>query len=156
MGPDPTRAYIWPAVNKRLTRLWPGYFLHNPKRFFLHKKTWMADPTRATKNWPDLTRVKTFWSGPITTLYFKRNMVKTTKTFGSFKIITLIVKLWWKNQLRVFWLLIMLFVQYRKTLSKLLFIYINEKQLFLCLRSFSSSLCIRRGIRKNAHCCWLT
>jgi len=27
----------------------------------------MADPTRATKNWPDLTQVKNFWPGPITT-----------------------------------------------------------------------------------------
>jgi len=27
MGPDPTRAYFWPAVNKRLTPLQPGYFL---------------------------------------------------------------------------------------------------------------------------------
>jgi len=26
MGPDPTRAYFWPAVKKRPTRLWPGYF----------------------------------------------------------------------------------------------------------------------------------
>jgi len=26
----------------------------------------MADPTRATKNWPDPSRVKNFWPGPIT------------------------------------------------------------------------------------------
>jgi len=26
MGPDPTRAYFWPTVNKRPTRLWPRYF----------------------------------------------------------------------------------------------------------------------------------
>jgi len=29
--PEPTQAYFWPAVNKRLTRLWPGYFLTQPK-----------------------------------------------------------------------------------------------------------------------------
>jgi len=27
IGPDPTRAYFWPAVNKRPTCLWLGYFL---------------------------------------------------------------------------------------------------------------------------------
>jgi len=39
MGPDPTRAYFWPAANKRLTRLWHGYFLTrpDPKRFFWSK-----------------------------------------------------------------------------------------------------------------------
>jgi len=34
MGPDPTRAYFWPAVNKRPTRLWPGYFLTRPEEIF--------------------------------------------------------------------------------------------------------------------------
>jgi len=37
MDPDPTRAYFWPAVKKRLTRLWP-----TPMRFFL---------IRRGKNW---------------------------------------------------------------------------------------------------------
>jgi len=31
MGSDPTRAYFWPTVNKRLTCLWPGYFLTQSK-----------------------------------------------------------------------------------------------------------------------------
>jgi len=31
MGPDPTRAYFWPAVNKRPTCLWPGYFPTRPE-----------------------------------------------------------------------------------------------------------------------------
>jgi len=35
MGPDPTRAYFWPTVNKRLTRLWLGYFLTRPEDIFL-------------------------------------------------------------------------------------------------------------------------
>jgi len=34
MGPDPTQAYFWPAENKRLTRLWPGYFLTRPEEIF--------------------------------------------------------------------------------------------------------------------------
>jgi len=41
MGPDLTSAYFWPAVNKRLTHLWPRYFLSHPRRFFL---------TRSEKN----------------------------------------------------------------------------------------------------------
>jgi len=74
MVPDPTRAYFWPAVNKRPTRLWPGYFLTRPEAIFFDPKgkklknlTFIGeifeiqtqtingwpDPTRATKNWPD-------------------------------------------------------------------------------------------------------
>jgi len=35
MGPDPTRAYFWPAVNKKPTRLWPEcYLTQNAKGFF--------------------------------------------------------------------------------------------------------------------------
>jgi len=29
--PGLTRAYFWPALNNRLTRLWPGYFLTRPE-----------------------------------------------------------------------------------------------------------------------------
>jgi len=78
MGPDPTRAYFWPAVNKRLTLFWLGYFLTQPDEIFLDPKgktrekfgifrgnfpnpnpnhRWL---TRATKNWPDPTQVKNF------------------------------------------------------------------------------------------------
>jgi len=75
MGPDPTQAYFWPTVNKRPTRLWPGYFLTQPEWIFLTggKKIekfgifrrnfpnsnpnpkWLSqpNPTWATKNWPD-------------------------------------------------------------------------------------------------------
>jgi len=35
MGPDPTRAYFWPAANKRLTRLRPGYFPTQHDEIFL-------------------------------------------------------------------------------------------------------------------------
>jgi len=84
---DLTRAYFWSPVNKRLTWLWPGYFLTQPKAIFLTRgeknlKIWdfwgkfskpkpkpkMADPTRAAKNWPDLTQVKVFRPEPITSL----------------------------------------------------------------------------------------
>jgi len=34
MGLDPTRAYIWPAVKKRPTHLWPGCFLTQPEDIF--------------------------------------------------------------------------------------------------------------------------
>jgi len=73
MGPDPTRAYFWLAVNKRLTQLQPGYFPTWPKAIFLtrrekiekfdvfrgnfrnsnpnHKWLTWPYPTRATKNW---------------------------------------------------------------------------------------------------------
>jgi len=42
MGPETTRAYFWPGVNKRPTLLWPGYFLTRPHEIFL---------TRKVKNW---------------------------------------------------------------------------------------------------------
>jgi len=35
--PDPTRAYFWPTVNKRLTRLRPGYFLTQPEEKKIEK-----------------------------------------------------------------------------------------------------------------------
>jgi len=38
MGPDPTRAYFWPAVNKRLACLWPGYFFTQPQDVFLIRR----------------------------------------------------------------------------------------------------------------------
>jgi len=78
--PDPTWAYFWPAVNKRPTRLWPGYFLTWPEDIFFDPKwkkfaifrgnfptqtktvnSW-PNPTQATKNWPDPTQVKNFSS----------------------------------------------------------------------------------------------
>jgi len=42
LDPDLTWAYFWPAVNKRPTQLWRGYFLIQPKNIFL---------TRRAKNW---------------------------------------------------------------------------------------------------------
>jgi len=39
---NPTRAYFWPAVNKRPTLLWPRYFLTRPKEILLtwSEKSW--------------------------------------------------------------------------------------------------------------------
>jgi len=70
MGPDPTRAYFWPAVNKRPTQVlfdptWRDFFW--PEGEKLKKLTFLGeifqiktqtidgwpDPTRAAKNWPD-------------------------------------------------------------------------------------------------------
>jgi len=81
MGPDPTGAYFWPKVNKRPTRLWPGYFLTRPEEIFLTpreknwkiwhfygkfskfkpKPFWLTRPnlTLATKNWPDPSIART-------------------------------------------------------------------------------------------------
>jgi len=89
MGLDPTWAYLWPAINKRPTCLWPGYFLTQPKEIFLtwrekikkfdvfrenfpnpnHRCLTRPVPTIARKNWPNPTQVKKFWLGPITTTY---------------------------------------------------------------------------------------
>jgi len=73
--PDPTRAYFWPAVNKRPTWLWPGYFPTRPEAIFFdvfrgnfpnsnpnHKWLTRLEPQKI-----DPTRVKNFWPGPITT-----------------------------------------------------------------------------------------
>jgi len=38
MGPDPTRAYFWPTVNKRPTRLRPRYFLTQLEEIFFYSK----------------------------------------------------------------------------------------------------------------------
>jgi len=78
MGPDPTRAYFRPAVNKRPTRLWPGYFPTRPEAIFFYRKgkklkilTFLGEIfqilTQTINGWPNPTRVKIFWPGPITT-----------------------------------------------------------------------------------------
>jgi len=78
MGPNPTRAYFWPAVNKRSTCLWLSAFWPDPKRFFL---TWRekieifyifrgnfpnSNPNHKWLTWHDW--VKKFWPEPITTI----------------------------------------------------------------------------------------
>jgi len=72
---DPTWAYFWPAVNKRPTRLWPGYFPTRPEAIFFDpkgkklKNLMFLDEifqilTQTINGWPD----KKFWPGPITTV----------------------------------------------------------------------------------------
>jgi len=73
MSPDPTRAYFFPAINKRLTWLWPGaYFLIQPDEIFFEPKgkklnkiaifrgkfpnphtnqRWLSRPKPNNKNW---------------------------------------------------------------------------------------------------------
>jgi len=76
MCPDPTRTYFWPAVKKRPTLLWPGYFLIWPNDIFLTRraKNWKIECFKGkfSKSIPkpkmaDPTRVKIFWPGPIIT-----------------------------------------------------------------------------------------
>jgi len=84
--PDQTQAYFWPAVNKRLTRLWPEYFLTEPGAFFWLKgkkigkfgifrgnfpspnlsQRWL---TRPEQQKIDPTRVKNIGPRPITNLH---------------------------------------------------------------------------------------
>jgi len=69
--PDPTELTFGPAVNKRPTCLWPGYFLAWPEEIFL---------TRATKNWPTRPGLNFFDPDP-SLLY--REMVKVKYTLTS-------------------------------------------------------------------------
>jgi len=73
--PYPTRAYFWPAVNKKLTRLIPGYFLTRPEDIFFNPKqkklknlTFLEEifqiQTQTTNGWPDPTWVKNFDPNP--------------------------------------------------------------------------------------------
>jgi len=83
--PSPTRAYFWPAVNKRLTRLRPGYFPTQSNFFWPEGKKiekfdifrgnfWNSNPnhkwlTRSEPQKIDPTRPdpsQKFWPGPIT------------------------------------------------------------------------------------------
>jgi len=67
MGPDPTRAYFWPVVNKRPTCLWPRYFPTRPKAIFFYPKgkklknlTFLGEIfqilTQTINGWSDPTR----------------------------------------------------------------------------------------------------
>jgi len=76
MGPDPTRAYFWHAVNKRPTRLWPGYYSTRSEEIFFDPKekklTFLGEIfqilTQTINGWPDPTQVKNIWPRPITSL----------------------------------------------------------------------------------------
>jgi len=102
MGPDPTRAYFWPTVNKRPTRLWLEYFLTWPEDIFFdpkgknlkklaflreifqtQTKDGRSDPTRATKidpTWPgsknfDLDPSLIFWLAQLKTKSFQKHLL---------------------------------------------------------------------------------
>jgi len=73
--PDPTRAYFWPAVNKRPTRLQHGYLPTQPKAIFFAPKGKKLNnliflrgifeiQTQTINGWPNPTRVKTFDPDP--------------------------------------------------------------------------------------------
>jgi len=89
MGCDLTRAYFWPAVNKRPTCLQPRVLSDLTRRdFFLTRRAKIEkfdvlgeifqNQTLTRDGWPDLirakkmTQVKNFWPGPITTLNSSR------------------------------------------------------------------------------------
>jgi len=73
--PDPTRAHFWPAVNKRPTRLWPGYFPTRPVAIFFDPK-WKKLKnlmflgeifrilTQTINSWPDPSHKKLTWPDP--------------------------------------------------------------------------------------------
>jgi len=79
MGPDPIWAYFRLAVNKRLTRIWPRYFLTQLEEIFFWPERKKNDNfvilkeivhthTQTKDGWPDPSQVKNFWPGPIPAL----------------------------------------------------------------------------------------
>jgi len=72
MGPDLTRAYFWPAVNKRPTPLWPGYFSTQTEEIFfepngkkLKNLTFLGEifqiQTQTINGWPNPSHKKLTW-----------------------------------------------------------------------------------------------
>jgi len=69
MGPDPTQAYFWPALNKRWTCLWLWYFLTQPDEIlFIQrenvKKNWFIVKGIG---WPNPSNKKMTQTGKIIT-----------------------------------------------------------------------------------------
>jgi len=66
MGPDPTRAYFWPAVNKRPTRLQPGYFLTRPEGKKIEKFDVFRGNFNPNHKWltrPEPQKIDPTWPG---------------------------------------------------------------------------------------------
>jgi len=77
MGPDPTRAYFWPAVNKRPTQVLsdptqPKVIFFDPKGKKLKNLPFLGEifkiQTQTINVWPDPTWIKKFCPRPITNL----------------------------------------------------------------------------------------
>jgi len=80
LGLDPTwpsLTYYWPAVNKWLIGLWPGYFLTQPGEIFLNRREKIEKFVIFRGNFPNSNpkpkmphstrpRSKNFWPGLIT------------------------------------------------------------------------------------------
>jgi len=104
--PDPTQAYFWPAVNKRPTRLWPGYFLTQPKEIFLtrrfffwHKGKTIENLTFLGETFQTQTQTINGWPDPgqkfLTRNHHKKIIISYTKIW------TLMSKVWIYNLLFV-------------------------------------------------------
>jgi len=75
MGPDPIRTYFWHAVNKRQTRLWPGYFLIRPEDIFFDPKgKKLKNLTFLGENFQIHTQTKDGWPDP--TQPSKKNLIR--------------------------------------------------------------------------------
>jgi len=94
--PDPS-LLLTRSNNKRPTRLWPGYFLTRPEEIFFAPKgkklknlTFLGEifkiQTQTINGWPDPTRVKNFWPGPITNFYQDWSWSLSSSYFSRFGV----------------------------------------------------------------------
>jgi len=99
-----TQAYFWPAVNKRQTRPWRGYFLTRPEEIFFDPKvkkmknlTFLGEifQTQTIDGWPNLIRVKIFWPGPITRFTEKERL---NSKLASFIFISIFTMAWFESE----------------------------------------------------------
>jgi len=71
---DLTRAYFWPAENKKPTHLWTGYFSTQPEEIFLTPKKFrflgqiVQTQTQTKDAWPNPSNKNLTQPGPITRL----------------------------------------------------------------------------------------
>jgi len=100
--PNPTQTYFWPAVNKRSTRLWLGYFLTWPDHIFLtpRAKNGKIDIFRGNfpnpcpnQRWLTQPGSKNFDPDP-SLLYRKQVLpkIKVTCVFISFNVIYFLIE----------------------------------------------------------------
>jgi len=102
LDPDLTRAYFWPAVNKRPTQLWRGYFLIQPKNIFLTRraKNWeIRDSgenfqTQTKDGWPNPSSKNLTWPNPSQKFF--------TLTHHYFKLILRLAATWSSTRAHTF------------------------------------------------------